>query len=226
VVGEPEFRERYSWLAGGETPDARPIPSLETPLARLPQLRADLTDLGLPVPHPAADPATVTATLTDPAVRTFTHSDLTPHNIVLSGDRAFLIDFEGAGYRHVCFDLTFLRFPFQTYGLLLPAPIRRAMQQAYLATFPVSEEAVALGCTLMLIEVLYGIVRAADPSQSPESARRRRARIWELLAAARDALHRSRILPALTRWLDELTDAVYERWAEVREPTPLFPVFR
>ncbi len=224
VTAEPEFIGRYSSLARGETPDARPIPSLETPLARWPELRETLAELGLPVPAATAD--RLPEMLADPTARTFTHTDLTPHNMVLCQNRVVLVDFEGAGYRHVGFDLPFLRFPFQNYGLLIPAAIRRAMEQSYLDTLAVSEEAVALGCTLLLIDCVYGIRRADDSGQSAESARRRRARIWELLAAARDALHRSQILPALTRWLGELADAVYERWAQVREPTSLFPVFR
>ncbi|MBO0881640.1 MAG: phosphotransferase [Mycobacterium sp.] len=224
-------RRGYSSLAGGETPDARPIASLATPLARWPQLRDDLTELGLPAPDLTAEAATVTAMLADPAARTLTHTDLTPHNIVLSQDQLVLVDFEGAGYRHVGFDLPFLRFPFQNYGLLIPVPIRQAMERAYRAAFPASEAApsegaVALGCALLLIEVCYGIRRADDSGQSAASARRRRGRIWQLLAAALDALDRSRILPALTRWLGDLAEAVYARWPEVRVPTALFPVFR
>jgi hypothetical protein len=224
VGAEPEFVARYCALAGGETPNARPIPSLETPLARLPQLRADLAELGLPAPGP--DIAWFTARLSDPTSRTLTHSDLNPGNIVVAGDRVFLVDFEGAGYRHVGFDRVFLRFPFQNHGLLIPAPVRQTMEQAYRATLPVSETAVALGCVLLLVEVCYGIRRAATADQSAESARRRRARIWELVAASLDAVERAGIVPGVAHWLGELADALYARWPEVCEITPLFPVFR
>lgn len=78
VAAEPQFVARYSAIADGETPDARPIPSLETPLARCPQLRADLAELGLPVP--GADLASLTARLADPSARTLTHTDLNPSN--------------------------------------------------------------------------------------------------------------------------------------------------
>jgi len=221
---EPEFVARYSALAGGETPDVRPIPSLETPLARCPQLCEDLAELGLPAP--AADLASLTATLADPAARTLTHTDLNPSNFVVVGDRVVLVDYEGAGYRHVGLDLMFLRFPFQNHGLRLPTRVMQSIEQAYRATLPASEEAVALGCVLLLIEVCYSIRTADDAEQTAESARRRRARIWELLAASLNAVDQAGIVPGVARWLCALADALYARWPEVREPTPLFPVFR
>jgi hypothetical protein len=230
VVGESEFVARYSQLAGGETPDARPIPSLEEPLARWPQLRADFAEKGLPCPDLADDIATLAAMLSDSAARTFTHTDLTSHNFVVRDSRLFLVDFEGAGYRHVGWDLVFLGFPFQNHGLLIPGLVRKAMEQAYRAVSARTDErhaeAVALGCVLMLIVVCYSIRSADDAGQSAESARRRRARIWHLLAASRDALRRTEFLPAVARWLGDLADALYARWPEVRQPTPLFPVFR
>lgn len=100
------------------------------------------------------------------------------------------------------------------------------MEQSYRDTFPASEEAVALGCVLMLIEVCYSIRHADNAKQPADSARRRRARIWELLTASLFAVDRTDIAPGVARWLCALTDALYARWPQIREPTPLFPAFR
>jgi hypothetical protein len=86
--------------------------------------------------------------------------------------------------------------------------------------------AIAVGCVVRVITLLYGIRRVDDAQQTAESARRRRARLVETMKPAIAALTEADMLPALRMWLSDMFDTACHRWAEATRPTAPFPAFQ
>ncbi len=82
------------------------------------------------MPAGGIDPSTWKQT---PRPARSTQGDLTPNNAVLVEDVVHLVDFEGAGVRHLGMDAACLRLPFGQYGqwAALPDSLLLATDQAY-----------------------------------------------------------------------------------------------
>lgn len=229
---EETFDSCYRNLVPGETPADRSIWELDAPLRNWPRLSEHLVEIGFPGSD-AAEFAEVYELLRDRWFHTLGHGDVVPHNILLRDQQAYLVDFESAGYRHIGIDAGFLRFPFHNYGFVLPESVLEEMEHTYRAELVGSPwdataitQAIAIGCVVHVITLLYGIDRVDDEQQSAESAQRRRARMVETMRAAIDSLAQADILPALKTWLCDMLDEMRRRWKEATRPTALFPAFR
>lgn len=229
---EATFDTCYRGLVPDETPADRSIWELDAPLKNWPRLLKHLVEIGFPSPD-TAEFSELDELLRDERFRTLGHGDVMPHNILLRDRRAYLVDFESAGHRHIGIDAGFLRFPFQNYGFVLPQAVLEEMERTYRAELVDSPwnamaitQAIVIGCVVRLTTLLYGIDRVDDEQQSAESARRRRARLVETTKATIDALVQADVFPALKRWLCAMLDEMRRRWREARRPTALFPAFR
>jgi hypothetical protein len=175
--------------------------------------------------------------LEDPNWHTFTHADLTPNNALIAGDRAFVIDFEGAGLRHCMIDgaMFSLSFPQYGYWAALPERVIEQMENAYrwsLATgLPRANDdgaygiALATGCAAWTMVRLARLETIADPRQDPEVALRRRSQIVHTIASCMRVLANTGAYPALHDWLDEVASEMRRRWPEARMEPRGFPAF-
>lgn len=199
-------------------------------------LRSSLRDLGFPGVPPAGEDEQrrVLETLGSPGSSTvMTHGDLTPNNVVVGADaRCRLIDFEGAGPQHVGIDLCMLRFPFAWYGrwAAVPGEVQFSMERAYRSSVDLDSDdldrSLAVGCMAMALVRLERMPRIADPRQTANDAFRRRLQIASTLDVTVAACSLVDEFPVLVNWLQQLLEAMRERWPEARERPPLFPAFR
>ena len=163
-----------------------------------------------------------------------TPADTCPDNNVLVGDRVVLIDFEGAQWRHVAWDVAYLFVPWPSCWCAWSIPDELARQA--LADY---RTAAAPGLPAVADEAFEQEVRAATtgwaitsttwfldsalgddlPLNAERPAPTRRAMILQrlALAAANDTL------PALAELAGELGAALGQRWGEVPlEPAKAF----
>jgi tRNA A-37 threonylcarbamoyl transferase component Bud32 len=213
---------------------ARGVPFLDDPLGSWHELRAAADDLGLPSPARACtDVEALAGALADERFRAFTHGDLTPGNAVVIDGGTRLLDFEAAGVRHLGIDAGCLRLSFPQYGrwAVLPGPVLARMDRAYRAELVEGlpavaddwayEQLVAEGC------LAWAVVRASRLRliASGDQSVRRRTQIVHTLTAATGTAGPTGLYPALTRWLDDLVEAMTSRWDEARLAPRVFRAF-
>jgi hypothetical protein len=100
-----------------------------------------------------------------------------------------LVDFEGAGFRHLGLDAAQLRFPFPQYGRWAPVPesvvdeMLAAYREELARGWPAARDdgafagVLAVGCAAWAVIRTYRLPRVSDEGQRPEEARRRRAQL-------------------------------------------------
>lgn len=163
-----------------------------------------------------------------------THLDASPQNCVLGDDGgARLVDFEGAGLRHLGLDAAFLRFPFPNYGhwSVLPEPVRAAMETTYRQTLvdggiaaaaddAAYDQAMAVGCATTVILRIHRLPRIADDD---EQSLRRRTQMVSAIEVFRVAAATSGAFPKLASWFGGLADEMRSRWTDANERPREFP---
>jgi hypothetical protein len=214
----------------------RRVPFLDGPLDSWGELRAAAEERGLPVPTDVvADVEALALALGDERFQGFTHGDLTPGNALMLGGEARLLDFEGAGTRHLGIDAACLRLSFPQYRhwAALPAGVLSAMDRAYRAELaeerpavtddPAYEQMVAEGCLAWAVVRASRLRLIASAEQGAAEALRRRTQIVHTLAAAIGTAEPTGRYPALTAWLANVADAMKAGWDEARRVPRAFP---
>lgn len=153
-----------------------------------------------------------------------TNLDASPQNVVLGEERAWIVDFEGAGMRHLGVDACMLRFPFPNYGhwSVLPEDVRAAMESAYreelvgggvtvAADDDAYERAIAIGCASTVVLRIHRLPRIADDD---EQAVRRRTQMVSAIDVFCDAAARAGMFVQLAAWFAGLADEMRDRWTE------------
>jgi Phosphotransferase enzyme family len=215
---------------------ARRVTFLDDPMDSWSELRAAAEDLDLPPPAGVTtDIEALAQALTDERFRGFTHGDLTPGNAVPIDGEARLFDFEGAGVRHLGIDAGCLRLSFPQYRhwAALPERVLSAMDQAYrvelvkglpaVADDSVYEQLMAEGCLAWAVVRASRLRLIASTDQGTIQMDRRRTQIVHTLTAATRTARPTGLFPALTRWLDDLVEAMQTRWDEARREPREFP---
>ena len=165
-----------------------------------------------------------------------THLDGSPQNAVVVSDGSVrLVDFEGAGLRHLGLDAAFLRFPFPIYGhwSVLPEHVRARMEDAYRETLiagglGAAEDdgaygrAIAVGCAATAVLRVHRLRKIADDRDERE-ARRRRTQMVSAIAVLADACEQARLFPRLSAWFVGLGEEMRARWADARARPREFP---
>jgi hypothetical protein len=214
---------------------ARRVPFLDGPLDFRTELFAAVDDLGFPPPaRVSADIEVLAKALRDERFRGFTHGDLTPNNAVVVDGVARLVDFEGAGVRHLGIDAGCLRLSFPQYGhwAALPRPVLARMDQAYRVELVKGVPAVAddVAYEQLMTEgcLAWAVVRASRLRliASTDQMVRRRTQIVHTLTAATETARPTGLYPALAEWLDNLVDAMKTRWEEALLEPRGFPAFK
>jgi hypothetical protein len=164
-----------------------------------------------------------------------TPADACPDNNVLTADGLALLDFEGAQWRHVAWDVAYLLAPWPTCwcSWRMPEEVGERALQAYRdaaaaavpavrdATFVQDVRAAAVGWALITTTWFLDNALGSDPALNPDKPTpTRRAMISHRLAAAA----RSDVLPALAGLAGGLAGALRERWGDV--PLAFAPAFR
>lgn len=200
--------------------------------------RAALT--GLRVPEGLRDELTeLIRRLTDPACSALSPADACPDNNVRDDSGALrLVDFEGAAFRHVAWDVSYLTVPWPSCWCCwrLPAEVTSEAVDRYRATvrpvlpsadgdgFRQAVDRAAIGWAV--ITTAWFLARAIDgdpPMTEGDAAPRRRA---FLLHRLRLAIPRANAddLPVTAATLAEWHESLTGRWGPV--PLPLAPAFR
>ena len=154
-------------------------------------------------------------------------SDACPDDNVRVGDEFCLVDFEGAQWRHIAWDVAYLTVPWPTCwcSWRMPGDVAERAVERYRATIEdalpyvrtadfrrdVSVAALAwefVSTAWLLPEALGDDPPAADPSKQTPT---RRAMILHRLGAARRNEHR----PALAALADQLRGELASRWGDV-----------
>jgi Phosphotransferase enzyme family len=212
------------------------VPFLDGPLGAWDELRTAAEDLGFPVPTDvAADVEALALALGDERFQGFTHGDLTPGNALVLGGEGRLLDFEGAGTRHLGIDAASLRLSFPQYRhwAALPPRVLSAMERAYRAELAAGQPAVEAGYEQMLAEgcLAWAVVRAsrlrliASDDQSTAETVRRRTQIVHTLTSTVASVAPTGMFPALTAWFGDLVDEMKARWREARLDPRTFTAF-
>lgn len=163
-----------------------------------------------------------------------TPADACPDNNVLTASGLALLDFEGAQWRHIAWDVAYLRVPWPTCWCSWRVPndvADRALDRYREAAAPVIPQvaddhfdhdvrAAAVGWALISTTWFLDNALGSDPSLNDKPTPSRRARISHRLAAAA----RSAELPALAEFAGMLAAVLRERWGDV--PLAYAPAFR
>ena len=162
-----------------------------------------------------------------------TNLDASPQNVVLAGGRAWIVDFEGAGMRHLALDACMLRFPFPNYGhwAILPEHVRAAMESAYRKELVASgvgaaeedaayDRAMAIGCASTVVLRIHRLPRIADDD---EQAERRRTQMVSAIDVFCRAAADAAVLHRLAAWFAGLADEMRARWSEASAAPREFP---
>lgn len=191
-------------------------------------------DLGVDVPAGALDELRGLAVRLDgdgPAG--ITPADACPDNNVRTGDGLVLVDFEGAQWRHIAWDVAYLSVPWPTCwcSWRIPDGVARVAVDAYRAAYPSpyvdgpdfdrDVVAASVGWSFWSAARFLPRALAGDPPP-PDPAERtptRRALILHRLATVRE----TRELPALAELAGRVRDALVDRWGEV--PLAYAPAF-
>lgn len=222
--------------ARGE-PGSAPLTSVAAKLDQnLAILREACGPLGVAVPDSLADAFRAEAArLDDDANSALTPSDACPDNNVLTEDGLALIDFEHAEWRHVAWDVAYLRVPWPSCwcSWRLPDDVAdravaryRVAMAAHLAYVSTPEFDRDLAAATVLWAALYSSwflpqTLAADPPAAGKlDSPRRRALLLHRLDLARQIS----AAPEIAAFAGELRAALVGRWGEV--PLALARAFR
>lgn len=212
---------------------------LRDPLGMWPELRQSVTEHGFSAPAAAVseDVSALDTALNSVEFLSLGHGDLTPNNGVLVDDGARLVDFEGAGFRHIGLDAACLRLPFPHYGrwAVLPADVLAQMDRAYreemVKAFPAAsddkeyEGAMAAGCAVWAIIRAHRLPVINSTTQSSADAVRRRTQIVQTLSSFVETAVRAGRFETLAAWFAELVEQMRRRWPEARQPPRGFPAY-
>lgn len=164
-----------------------------------------------------------------------TPADACPDNNVLTADGLALLDFEGAQWRHIAWDVAYLRVPWPTCwcSWRIPDEVSARAFEVYRAAaardipevageqFEHDVTAAAVGWAVISTTWFIDNALGSDPVLNPDRPTpTRRAMISHRLGAAA----RSTELPALAELAAALGAALADRWGEV--PLAFAPVFR
>ncbi|MGW6276404.1 phosphotransferase family protein [Kribbella sp. NPDC055071] len=179
-----------------------------------------------------ADIAFVRSQLDEPGqYGALVHNDLNPTNILVTDRGARLVDFEGSGFGHIGFDASFLHYPFPHYSAhwsVLPEPITVAADHAYRGTLglPGHDQMLAIGAAAALTGRVTRLPQIAGTDQTPHDSWRRRAQLVQQIGVFTTLTDRAAVLPDLSHWFRELSDAMTQRWPDATNPPPnLYPAF-
>ncbi|WP_436535923.1 phosphotransferase family protein [Actinoplanes sp. HUAS TT8] len=189
-------------------------------------------ELGVTVAPEALDELRgIGARLGEDGPAALTPSDACPDNNVFTGDALALIDFEGAQWRHIAWDVAYLTVPWPSCwcSWRLPDDVADQAIEAYrsacalpyvdTAAFRDDVRVAAIGWAVESMSWL--LPRAlADESPLTRPMPTRRAMILHRLGRAADSTE----LPALAGLAADFRDALTDRWGEVR--LPYAPAFR
>ena len=163
-----------------------------------------------------------------------TPADACPDNNVLTGNGLALLDFEGAQWRHIAWDVAYLWVPWPSCWCAwrMPAELSARAFEVYRATaspvipsvadaqFERDVSAAAIGWALITTTWFLDNALGSDPLLNPDRPTpTRRAMITHRLAAAA----RSSELPALAELSAALGAALGKRWGDV--PLAFAPAF-
>ena len=220
-----EFRAALDARAGDQQVAESPLGSDLRDAAEV--LAAHCAGLGVAVPTGAfAELTGLASRLGADGPAALTPADACPDNNVRQGDTLMLIDFEGAQWRHVAWDVAYLVVPWPSCwcSWRVPEPAAERALDAYRGAagpayadspaFRRDVEAAAAGWALM--STAWFLPRALDDDPPPSDRRlvapTRRALLLHRLAGAR----RTTQAPALAELAGRLHDALLRRWGEER----------
>ncbi|PYN25949.1 MAG: hypothetical protein DMD99_06945 [Candidatus Rokuibacteriota bacterium] len=167
---------------------------------------------------------------------TYVHGDPCPDNIFLTGEQAYLIDFEFGRFGHALIDATYGRMMFPTCWCAnrLPGALISRMESAYRAELVkgcpeaqddrVFETALVRVCAFWLLNTLGWHLDGAlreDRTWGIATVRSRLLGRLEAFLALAGALTQ---LPAVQGLAERLLEVLGERWPEA-PPLPLYPAF-
>jgi hypothetical protein len=233
--GGEVFARQLARRADGEAPAPDPMPA---ECARAADVLAEqLPGLGV---RPSAAvlgelPALAAVLAAADETAALTPADTCPDNNVLTSDRMVLLDYEGAQFRHVAWDVAYLSVPWPSCwcSWLLPDTVAREAVGRYRAragagipyvTSPEFERDVVvatLGWAFLTAAWFLPNAAVDPPVEPPIVAPFRRQLVQHRLRAAA-GLHLSEF-PALTALAAECADATVEAWGH--RPLPLAPAW-
>ena len=198
------------------------------------------TNVGLAVPAGLPDELiSMTAVLDDPAWEALSQGDACPDNNVMTPAALFLIDFEEAAFRHVAWDLAYLRVPWPSCWCAwnLPAALAEAATAHYVHAVnasPADADPSALEGAIEVATLAFALIAAAwflpsalqrdDTLGTPERrAPSRRAAVLHRFTLAADTatkLGYQTTAAAARSWVQTLQ----QRWGTRTLPTT--PAFR
>jgi len=228
------LRDRFEAELAGRVPSSA-IPTWFD--QSLEELRTACTPLGVSVPPSLVDIwRSRLARLTGHEASALSPADACPDNNVFTPDGLALIDFEGAEWRHIAWDVAYLRVPWPSCWCAwrLPEAVSdravaryRAAMAPHLAyvTTPEFDRDVATAGDLWIVVYSAFFLPAAlgddpPPRRPGLNAPQRRAFLLHRL----DLVRRTSTVPETAAFADELRKALVDRWGEV--PLALAPAYR
>jgi hypothetical protein len=199
-------------------------------------LRAVVADCGLPEPTASAvdDVVEVVAWMAEPGdLLVLTNGDLAPQNCRFHGDRARLLDFEGAQFQHALIDAAQLRLPFHggPCWSRIPPEVADQVESAYREEACVLDDvayvtgmaAATAAWTVTRLVRLPKLLARDDPHPLGFS---RRGQLLDTLRTAVDASVASDSLPGLRTWFEQTITALQTRWPHLPPSQDVYPVYR
>ena len=195
----------------------------------------DAASLGLPDARGARhDVEWVRERLSNPGpFLALTHTDPSPCNAVVTANGVVLVDWEGAGFRHVGLDAAWLHFPFPNYSAhyaVLPSHVVRASDAAYRARLAAAvpearsdqgyDEMLAVGLAAALVVRAQRLPVLAAPGQTPHDSWRRRTQLVQQIEVFVNHCTATGLCPALGAWFAEISEAMTRRWPDANSPPP------
>jgi hypothetical protein len=191
-------------------------------------------DVSVP-PHALRELRDVPRRLNGEGAAALSPDDACPQDNVRLGDRLILVDFEGAQWRHIAWDVAYLSVPWPTCwcSWRMPSDAGERAVERYRATIEAElpyvrdaqfrHDVAAAGVAWQLVSTswfLSGALGDDPPADDPERPTpTRRAMILHRLDGAR----RSTDLPALAELAERLRAHLVTRWGEV--PLAFAPAF-
>jgi hypothetical protein len=229
------FRAALDERAGDVPIATHTMPVVLADAAAIIEARCDA--LGVTVPPGAMDALRALAErLSDAEHAALSPTDACPDNNVEAGDRLVLVDFEGAEFRHIAWDVAYLSVPWPSCwcSWRLPDEVAARARERYRGvlaeTLPYvttdqflrDVDAAALGWAFVSTSWFLPRALADDPPPpDPRQVRpTRRAMILHRLGGAADSAE----APVLAELAARLRSALVQRWGEV--PLEYTPAFR
>jgi hypothetical protein len=163
-----------------------------------------------------------------------TPADACPDNNVLTADGLVLVDFEGAQWRHIAWDVAYLRVPWPTCWCAWQIPdavadravaaylsaVREGVPEAADPQFSADVAAAVVGWAVVTTTLFIDNALGEDPPLNPDRPTpTRRAMIQHRLGLAAGTAE----LPALAELAENLGTLLRRRWGDV--PLALAPAF-